>query len=88
MSSISDLNKNIKVESIAKKGRRTEEEAKRESDREFRSAQRFGAGVEGVISYLKRTLGLFRCSNKGLQHFVCSIDTTIFTHNLLNPAQA
>ena len=25
---------------------------------------------------------------KGLQHFVCTIGATIFTHNLLKPAQA
>lgn len=88
MSSIAKLNKIIKLVSIAKKGSRTEEEAKRESDCEFRSAQRFRAGVEGTISYLKRILGLFRCYNKGLQHFVCTIGAAIFTHNLLNLARA
>ena len=83
MAIIEQLNKKIEVVSIAKKGRRTEEQTRRESDRDFRFAQRFRAGVEGTISYLKRILGLFRCFNKGWEHYVSTVGAAIFTHNVL-----
>lgn len=83
MSTIEKLSRKIEVVSIGKKGSRTEEEAERESDPDFRLAQRFRAGVEGTISFLKRILGLFRCFNKGWEHYVSTVGATIFTHNLL-----
>lgn len=83
MATIESIGKKIKMVSIAKKGKRSEEESMRESDPEFRFAQRFRAGIEGTISYLKRILGLFRCMNKGWAHFVSTVGATIFTHNLL-----
>ena len=83
MTAIDKLEKKIDVVSIAKKGSRTEEEVERESDPEFRLGQRFRAGVEGSISYLKRILGLFRCFNKTWKHYVSTIGATIFTHNVL-----
>ena len=83
MATIEQLDKKINIVSIAKKGKRTEEEAMRESDPDFRFAQRFRAGVEGSISYLKRILGLFRCVNKGWEHYVSTVGATIFTHNVL-----
>jgi IS5 family transposase len=83
MATIEELSKEIEVVSIAKKGRRSEEEARRESDPDFRLAQRFRAGVEGTISFLKRILGLVRCFNKGWDHYVSTIGAAIFTHNLL-----
>ena len=55
----------------------------REMDPEFRFAQRFRAGVEGTISYLKRILGLFRCLNKGWEHYVSTVGAAVFTHNVL-----
>jgi len=83
MGTIEKLGKKIDIVSIAKKGKRTEEEAMRESDPDFRFAQRFRAGIEGSISYLKRILGLFRCVNKGWEHYVSTVGATIFTHNVL-----
>ena len=83
MGAIEKLNKKIKIVSIAKKGKRTEDEKLRESDPEFRFAQRFRAGAEGGISYLKRILGLFRCFTKGWEHYVSTVAATIFTHNVL-----
>ena len=83
MRMIEQLGKKIAIVSIAKKGKRTEEEAKRESDPDFRFAQRFRAGVEGSISFLKRILGLFRCFDKGWEHFASTVGATIFTHNVL-----
>jgi IS5 family transposase len=83
MEAIKKLGKKIDVVSIAKKGNRTEEEVLREADPEFRFAQRFRAGVEGSISYLKRVLGLFRCFTKGWEHFASTVGATIFTHNVI-----
>jgi len=80
---IEDLGKKIEVVGIAKKGKRTEEQTRRETDPSFRHAQRFRAGVEGTISFLKRVLGLHRCYNKGWQHYVATVGATILAHNLL-----
>ena len=71
---------------IAKKGKRTTERVKHEHSEEFRSAQRFRAGIEGSISFLKRVLGLFRCFSKGWEHFVSTVGMTVVTHNLLKLA--
>jgi IS5 family transposase len=83
MKQIDDLGKKIEVVGIAKKGKRTEEQTRRETDPAFRHAQRFRAGVEGTISFLKRVLGLFRCYNKGWEHYVATVGATILAHNLL-----
>ena len=83
MPAIQALSEKIELVSIAKKGKRSEEESMREADPEFRFAQRFRAGIEGTISYLKRILALFRCFSKGWEHFASTVAATIFTHNLL-----
>ncbi|MFQ5382336.1 MAG: ISNCY family transposase [Dehalococcoidia bacterium] len=68
---------------IAKKGRSTEEERAYERSLPFRLGQAFRAGVEGSISFLKRMLGLWRCMNKGFDHFVSTVGASVFAHNLL-----
>jgi IS5 family transposase len=83
MDSIERLQRKVPMVSIAKKGRRTPEETERERDVLFRLAQRFRAGVEGTISFLKRILRLARCFNKGWEHFVATVGQTILAHNLL-----
>lgn len=83
MDTIQQLSEKVETVSIAKKGRRTEEEDQREADPVFRHAQRFRAGIEGTISFMKRVLGLFRAFSKGWKHFVSTVATTIFAHNLL-----
>lgn len=80
---LKELRRKVKIVSIAKKGRRTVEEIERESDPLFRHAQCFRAGIEGTISFLKRVLRLWRCFNKGWEHFLATVGTTIFAHNLL-----
>lgn len=77
------LREKIDLVAINKKGRRTVEEEQRESDPFFRHAQRFRAGVEGTISYLKRVLGLTRCCRKGWTHYAATVGAAIFVHNLL-----
>lgn len=80
---LESLRKQVKLVCIGKKGNRTQEETEREHDPAFRHAQRFRAGIEGTISFLKRVLGLFRCFNKGWEHFSASVGQAIFSHNLL-----
>ena len=77
------LREKIDLVAINKKGKRSKEEQHRESDPFFRHAQRFRAGVEGTISYLKRVLGLARCYVKGWTHYAATVGATIFVHNLL-----
>lgn len=83
MAAIDRLERKVPLVSIAKKGRRTLPETEREHDPLFRLAQRFRAGIEGTISFLKRMLRLARCFNKGWEHFVSTIGQTILAHNLL-----
>ena len=83
MPQIERLSEIVETVAIRKKGKRTEEQTRRETDPAFRHAQRFRAGVEGSISFLKRVLGLFRCTNKGWEHYVATVGATIFAHNLL-----
>jgi IS5 family transposase len=80
---LAKLRTKVPVVSIAKKGRRTEEETAIEHDPLFRHAQRFRAGVEGTISFLKRILRLARCFNKGWNHFAATVAQTVFAHNLI-----
>jgi len=83
MEKIARLGETIGVVSIGKKGRRTESEIEREHSVAFKAGQRFRAGIEGSISFLKRALRLARCFNKGWNHFVATVGATVFTHNLL-----
>ncbi len=83
MEKTKELEEEIEIVSICKKGKGTNEERERELTKEFRSAQKFRAGVEGSISFLKRCLGLWRCMNKGWEHYVSTVGASIFAHNLL-----
>ena len=83
MEQITKLSRIIDMVAISKKGKRSEEETERETDPAFRHAQRFRAGVEGTISFLKRVLGLFRCYNKGWTHYAATVGATVLAHNLL-----
>lgn len=83
MAKINQLEERIEVVSIAKQGKRTEEQTSREKSKSFKLGQRFRAGVEGSISFLKRALGLWRCLNKGWDHYTSTVGATVFVHNLL-----
>jgi IS5 family transposase len=83
MEQIERLSEIVELVAISKKGKRTEEQTQRETDPAFRHAQRFRAGVEGTISFLKRVLGLFRCYNKGWEHYVATVGATVLAHNLV-----
>jgi hypothetical protein len=45
--------------------------------------QRFRAGIEGSISFLKRCFGLTRVVFKGFKGFCRGIGLSVFCHNLL-----
>ena len=83
MVKIKELEEEIEVVSIGKKGKRSEEETARETSPAFKVGQRFRAGIEGSISFLKRVLGMWRCLNKGWEHYVSTVGATVFVHNLL-----
>lgn len=85
---IDALAEKVPVVSIGKNGKPNNHDLQRESDPEFREGQRFRAGVEGTISFIKRSLRLARCFNKGWTQFVCTVGAAIFAHNLLNLARA
>ena len=80
---LAELEKVIENVSIAKKGSRTLEELEREHDPIFRKLQRFRAGIEGTISYLKRCYKMFRCLYRSFRTYCSSIGCHIFAHNLV-----
>ena len=49
----------------------------------YRKLRNFRAGIEAVISYLKRCFGLSRCNWKGFGHFKAYVQSAVFTHNLV-----
>jgi IS5 family transposase len=83
MEKIRQLEEEIEVVSIGKKGKRNEEETERETSASFKRGQQYRAGVEGTISFLKRGLGMARCLRKGWKHYVASVGAIVFAHNLL-----
>ena len=80
---LADLRTTIPNVSIAKKGSRTLEEMEREHDPIFRALQRFRAGIEGTISYLKRCYKMFRCLYRSFTTYCSSVGSHIFAHNLV-----
>ena len=71
----------VDVGAMGKKGQRTEEQTRRETDPAFRHAQCFRAGVDGSISFLKRVRGRFRWYHKGWAHYVATAGATGLAHN-------
>lgn len=86
MAALAKVGKKVRTVAIGKKGKRTTAETEREHDAVFKKAQRFRAGVEGTISFLKRCLRLDRCLPKGLDHFIANVGIAVFAHNLLKLA--
>ena len=69
--------------SIAKKGSRNPEETAREHAPIFKALQRFRAGIEGSISFLKRCFKLGRCLYRSFETFCSSVGSHVFAHNLV-----
>jgi IS5 family transposase len=80
---LEQLEKDIDVVAIGKKGKRSPEEDAREHSLAFKLGQAFRAGIEGTISFVKRSLRLYRCFNKGWKHYAATVGATVFAHNLL-----
>ena len=83
MDQIRVLEKEIATVSIAKKGRRNEQEYAREHTEAFQAGQRFRAGIEGSISVLKRAFSLKRCFYKGFKNYAASVGLAVLCHNLV-----
>jgi IS5 family transposase len=83
MEAIHTLEEEIETVAIGKKGKRDASETEREHTLAFRLGQRFRAGVEGTISFLKRVLGMFRVLRKSWEHFAAEVGAAVFAHNLL-----
>ena len=49
----------------------------------FKKLRDFRAGIEGVISFLKRVFGLRRCTWRGQPSFACYVGASIVSANLL-----
>lgn len=56
------------------------------ADDAFVKLQHWRAGIEGSISFLKRTLGLSRCPYRGFKNFASHVGRGVFCHNLVNLA--
>ena len=83
MQQLAELEREIEMVSICKKGRRNKEEIAREHDAAFRAGQCFRAGAEGSISVLKRAYKLGRCLYKGFKNFTAAVGCAVFCHNLV-----
>ena len=83
MDKLSELEEKIEVVAICKKGKRSADEREREHSSAFKLAQKFRAGIEGSISFLKRILGLGKCFYRSFQTFKASVGSIVFAHNLL-----
>jgi IS5 family transposase len=49
----------------------------------YNKLRNFRAGIESIISHLKRRFGLSRCNWKGLDHFKSYVHSAVFTYNLV-----
>jgi IS5 family transposase len=68
-------------------GRGSPERREHERQRWFRRGFRFRAGIEGRISVLRRSYGLARCPDYGLNGMERYVGWGIVTHNLVKIAQ-
>lgn len=53
----------------------------------YRALRAFRAGIEGVISFLKRGFGLDRCAWRGLESFKAYVQASVLACNLLTVAR-
>jgi IS5 family transposase len=83
MEQLEQLEEVIPHVSIAKKGSRNEEETEREHAPIFKNLQRFRAGIEGTISFLKRCFKMGRCLYRSFKTYCSSVGSHIFAHNLV-----
>lgn len=76
--------KGLGVEDVAfSKGRGLSVEEMVKDNRVYRALRNFRAGVEGIISFLKRSIGLDRCTWKGLASFKAYVHGAVLACNLV-----
>ena len=81
--------KELGVERCAfSKGRGLTPEEMAGSRRTYRRLRDFRAGIEGVVSFLKRSFGLDRCTWKGWAHFQSYVWSSVLSANLTLLARA
>lgn len=73
----------VKTVSIPKKGHRSKVEERWEHSWLFKLGQRFRAGIEAAVSYMKRVFGWSRCLSEGFSRFESWIGAGVFAHNLI-----
>jgi IS5 family transposase len=73
----------VKLVAIPQKGHRDAARTREEHSFLFKLAQRFRAGIEAAVSYLKRVFGLDRCLQEGFLRFESWVGTGVFDHNLV-----
>lgn len=78
-----ELEKDIEMVCIPKKGNRTIEQLEKEHSETFQEMQRFRAGVEGSISTLKRAFGMKRCLLRTYKTFAANVGCMAFCYNLV-----
>ena len=78
-----ELEEDIGLVAIAKKGKRTLAQYLKECSPEFLEMQKFRAGSEGSISTLKRAFGMRRCLLKTFNTFAASMGCIVFCYNLV-----
>lgn len=69
------------------RGRGLSEQEMCRSSAVYRALRKFRAGIESGISWLKRSLGLERCTWKGLESFKSYVWASVVTANLLTLAR-
>lgn len=74
---------NVKHISLPKKGKLNPREKLRQRNYHFKKLQRWRAGGEAKISWLKRKFGLRRCLNKGDDGFARWVGAGILANNLI-----
>lgn len=73
----------VKEVCVPKKGKRTTAEEEREHSRWFKRGQAFRAGIEGMISVLKRGYGWRRCLREGFARFESWVGSGVLARNLV-----
>ena len=53
----------------------------------YKRLRDFRAGIEGMISFLKRAFGLDRCTWRGAESFASYVQASVLTANLLTLAR-
>ncbi len=78
-----ELEEDVSLVCIPKKGKRTLAQRLKEHSPVFLEMQKFRAGSEGSISTLKRAFGMRRCLLKTFNTFAASMGCIVFCYNLV-----